>query len=219
MDVQKSEDCSMSVAAAACPKVLTHYLRESPEAAAGQMNRRALIWDIAAKVTLAALFVITSAMMVMTVLGTAFFTPGYLTLAIGLAVATPLLYHFERKFANRSLQLKYDACVELGVVEYLKQLRSWKPSDFAAFNQKHHITGKMKQMMLLLIARFNFWQNVYENGLSEALLYLNDDSPKNGLANQPERHPTSYTPARFENCRTGRIACQIAKRHDPWFAT
>jgi len=176
----------MSIASTASSKVLTHYLRESPDLIAQQLSRQARMWDIAAKVTLAALFVITSAVMIMAVLGTAILTPGYLAIALGLAIATPILYHYERKFAIRSQQLTYDALVEKNVAEYLRQLKSWKSQAIADFYKKHRITAETNRSLLPLIARFNFWEQVAANALAEAYHYLNDELAKNQLVKQPK---------------------------------
>jgi len=174
----------MAVSVADSQKQVTHFLRESPSLVAQQLNRRAVLWDIAAKVTLAALFVITSAVVIMSVLGTAIFSNWFLALTVGLAIATPLLFHFERKFANRSLQMRYDARVEIGVSEHLRQVRTWQAKEISSFLQKHQITVKTKEDILPLIARFNFWEHAANNAMSEASLYLDATLPGNKLINQ-----------------------------------
>lgn len=174
----------MTVSTAASPGVLTHYLRESPDLAAREIKRRSILWDIAAKVIIAALFVITSAIMVLTVLGTAFFSPGFFALTIGLALATPLLYHVESISRNHARQLNHNASVEQGVADQLRQIGTWKPQDLAAFYRKHHLTISARIDMLPLIARFNYWKELTDHSLSDARLYLDPKSPGNTLVNQ-----------------------------------
>ena len=174
----------MAISVTESQKQVTHFLRESPSFVAQQLNRRALLWDIAAKVTLAALFIITSAVVIMSVLGTAIFSNGFLALTVGLAIATPLLFHFERKFANRSLEMRYDARVEIGVSEHLRQVRTWKANDISSFFRKHQISDKTKEDMLPLIARFNFWEHTANIAMTEAGSYLDTALPGNKLVNQ-----------------------------------
>jgi hypothetical protein len=175
----------MAIASAPTQETLTHYLLKSPDTTAKQLNRRSIMWDIAAKATLAALFVITSAIVIMSVLCLSL-SPGFLGLSVGLALATPLLFHFEKSFANRSRQLKYEAWVERGVAEQSRQLKADRPKQIADFYQKHHIDLKTGPDRSLLLARFRFWEHVANCTGAEASLYLDPALPGNKLVNQPK---------------------------------
>jgi hypothetical protein len=174
----------MAIAALPSSNVLTHYLRENPAIQARQLSRRATLNDIAAKVSLFAIFIITSAILVLAVLGPAAFSAGFLLLTVGLAIATPLLFRVERLFAVRSQQARENANTELGVAEQLKKLQTAKPADIAHFYPTPRPKDGRYPDILPLIARFNHWKEVADRSFAEARLYLDPAAIGNKLADQ-----------------------------------
>jgi len=184
----------MTVAAVGSPQ-LTHYLRESPDLISQQMHRRQMMCTIARTVTLVALGAIIAAASFLAILGLAF-TAGYLTISIGLAVATPILFYVDNIFANRAWRLQFQADVEQGTADQLRKLKTWTPLDIEHFYQEHQIaelyhaqfataSGIVKaQNMLPLIARFNFWDHLATDSLALVKIDLTESDDK--LANAAE---------------------------------
>jgi hypothetical protein len=173
----------LAMAIATVP-ALTHYLRENPAIKAQQLSRRATLNDIAAKISLLAIFIITSIILVLAVLGPAAFSAGFLLLSIALAIATPLFFKIERLFAVRSQEARLEANTERGVAEQIKKLQTAKAADIAHFYQTPRPQGSKPLDILPLIARFNHWKGLADCFFAEAKLYLDPSAPGNKLAGQ-----------------------------------
>lgn len=166
------------------PQILNHYLQESPSVVANQFKRRALLWDIAAKVSLVAIFAITASILVITVLGAPVFSGWFIALSIGIAVATPLLFRVERLFASRCKQARTGFEVEFAVEKELKRIEHWSTEEIASFYRDHHIQKETDRSLLPLIARFNYWKQIADASYTQAILNLDASAPDNKLVGQ-----------------------------------
>jgi hypothetical protein len=173
----------MSVAPVASPTIPTHYLRESPEIVARQLDRKAKLWDIAAKVTMAALFAIGTVVLTIAIIGSSTLSTPFALIILGLVLLSPVLTYLNKKFAEWAEKNHNLAEVEHGVAEHLKKIRHWQLADIQAFYETQHLAIEPELAMLPLIARFNYWKERAENAVVEAKKHIDKDYPDNYLQN------------------------------------
>ncbi len=176
----------MAVDPTSSPVVPNHYLTESSEIVARQHDRKELMWNIAAKVTLVALFVIGAAVLTAVILGSTVLSTPLSWLIFGLVLTTPVLGYMEDHFVKWANQHHAIAEIEHGVADHLTKIVLWKQSDIKTFYEQQRLPGPASLATLPLVARFNYWKEKTDSLLAEARKHLDPDVPGSYIKEQPD---------------------------------
>ena len=132
---------------------------------ATHLERGSQLWDIASKVSTAALLAIGVFLLAYTQAHQVF----RLAQTLG-EIAAPFALHFATKlFTKRSIDLEVRAAHEKGIADSLEAVSAWQDSEIKAFAEKYGIVLKTPMTTTAVpIARFLYWQEIAATSLKHS---------------------------------------------------
>jgi hypothetical protein len=143
-------------------EIVTHYLRQDSNRVAKDLNRKSLLWDIAAKVTLVALFAILAASTALSILSIPSWGLFLIAVIAIPAIATALLFKVERILHLWSQQAQHLAAIEDSVATQLAKMNLPDDTSFITFCSQYSRYFRPTENLKPLVARLFYWQKMAE---------------------------------------------------------